>query len=543
MDASPRFNAGGSAFVLNLSDGLMRAETLFDMAGRRTQSTVMTGDFEDNHEREQLQDKRLNEARNICVDSGDRGESTLDASHELSGAGVGLDMVDRTRRNNLEDPGFDEDLENNGEEGHTNTQQSDVAAVEEVTTVVDDFADRVPVSGGERTTGDWTNDHDEMAERLWYLRDQEALGPRVPLPNHKVMMKDLPPRKLALYRRSGHSCKDIMRIIQDAPALPTGLSNRVQRYFAWEGMESESKGQRRSLTAEAIRGLMKLSNAKIFYGVRGKVKRGEYEMTEPDDAFQGTYARNSGGCRVQKVQQGTYARSSTRVPLQAPKDVEWWLRQALMDAGIKNFPTFVEFLLRNPDIAQHWGLDPMTGRPRGYVQPVIPAKSKARSKLKAQKAKQDLPLDAQATPPVGQSFVQHSSAKTTQALPTKSLSRKREAEDNTQPASDRSKKPKLMNAVSETQEELQSVQRALRQQQTNECFDEEVQDGAEPSSDPYNFLHGYEEFLLNPYPEQPIVYGQHFGVPDLQYPEHEFSVSTSSQYDSAYAHNSAASPD
>lgn len=378
--------------------------------------------------------------------------------------------------------------------------------IAQITTVVDDFADRTPISGAERTTGDWINDYDDMPVRLWYLRNREAQGPHVPLPNHQVMMKNLPPRKPAAYRRSGHSCKDIMRIIKDAPARPTGLSNRVQRYFAWEGMESESKGHRRSLTIEAIRGLMKLSNVKIFYGVRGKVKRGEYEMTEPDDAFQGTKAK-----------------SSTRVPLQAPKDVEWWLRQALMDEGIMDFPTFPEFLQRNMDIALHFKLDPMTG----------------------------LPINGPA---------QHPPAHTPQAVLSKARSRKRAADDNVQAAPGANKKRKIARSTTKDQVQAQLVQRNVEQplsQSVNSILEEDqglqmnehsapgVYHGSSFSpSSVTRPLRTFEESLYDPDLGPSFDDQQHFGRAEFQYgfPAHGTS-SERREYDPGYANASIASQD
>ncbi|KAE9985918.1 hypothetical protein EG328_006758 [Venturia inaequalis] len=555
MDASSGFGAHSSDFVdsneLSLDfDALIRAQINFDMAGRSYQYDDITGDFGDHPEEEQLYDHRVAGAMGAFNNINNSGDLALDFSPAFTGAGAGMDMVDGSDWNSLEDCALHGHFGNHDEEEEMYTQQVISADVEEglnhqhynsppasneetadlttteaqsisnapsqhppvaqPITVSEDFVDRVPVSGGERTTGDWENDHDEMAVVLWYLRDGEAQGPRVPLPNHKVMMKDLPPRKLAMYRRSDHSCKDIMRIIQDAPARPTGISNRIQRYFAWEGMESEAKGQGRSLPCQAIRGLMKLSNAKIFYGVRGKVKQGEYEMTEPDDAFQGTYAQ-----------------STTRVPLRAPKDVEAWLRKALVDAGIKNFPTFPEFLQRNVDIALHFGLDLMTGN--CINEPA-----------------------------------QQSPAQATQALAGKAQPRKRAADDDMEATPEVDKKRKIEPTVKRMQDQVHPVQSPMEQPlsqevqqpvngtsgevhglQMNEHSTPEVHHDSDFSPEfVARSLHDFEQSLYNPYPGQSFDDQQHFGEVDLQYgfPAGGFSTEAS-EYDSGYASASMVSPD
>lgn len=172
-----------------------------------------------------------------------------------------------------------------------------------------------------------------------------------------------------------------MGILIDPLDLQTAISNRAQRYFVRTGMESESKGQRTSLTAESVEGYKKHSNAKLFYGVRGIVKRGEYEMTEPGDCYQRTQAR-----------------SSKRVPLQAPKDVESWIRKALEVAGITDFLSFPEFLQRNMDIALHFSLDPLTGLLIKGPAQQLPVQAPQALPSKAQPRKRAADGDAQAAP-------------------------------------------------------------------------------------------------------------------------------------------------
>lgn len=330
-----------------------------------------------------------------------------------------------------------------------------------------------------------------------------------PLPAGMVFVRYFSPRRVIMLRRSGYSMTDIVNCIHNVPELDpkastlnrnktkrtkeqaceTMLSMRGQRGCEKVAIFAESKGIRKRLPKHSVEAFSRLSNAQYFHRVIGKIQRGEFELTAPDD-----------------WDQMISATGTTRVALKVPRDLEPWFRQSLEKAGVNDIPTFPEFLLRNLDIAQHWGLNPMTGHPWGYVQPATTARSKSRSRARVSRANQNQPAIPQAPIATGQSFSRPPPAQTKQASPTMNLSRKRTAGDFTQ--SDSNKKRKLADAAGETYEQAQPVQQADQQpvQQQNEFSSAQL----------HNLLNDFDDLPFDPYSHHFIDQQQYFGGAELQ---------------------------
>jgi hypothetical protein len=255
----------------------------------------------------------------------------------------------------------------------TETAESETVNTGDLTSDVDDFAPYESLRPSrEHSSEQWDNPQDDMPQLLWYIFPEEAQGPRVPLPRAKVKMKTCHPRRITAWHRSGHSLKSIVNRVKNIPdhnakvgkKVPTGRSGksrtkeevamnsftmRSQRYCQKTGLLAPTKGKREGawkFPPSYVKGILQLSNAQLFHRVIGKVERGSFVMTAPDDVYQGTPAA-----------------SQERVALPTPKDIDPVIRKALEDAGRRDLPTFQEFLQRNPDRAQHWGLNPATGMP------------------------------------------------------------------------------------------------------------------------------------------------------------------------------------